>query len=61
MVFVTSGTATWRDLGRFASHLGAHEFIDQLALRQRYPEAEPGVWGVPDEYMFCLLYTSRCV
>ncbi|WP_116522296.1 LTA synthase family protein [Achromobacter insuavis] len=52
VVFVTSGTATWRDLGRFASHLGAHEFIDQLALRQRYPEAEPGVWGVPDEYMF---------
>ncbi len=52
VVFVTSGTATWRNLGRFASHLGAQEFVDQLTLRQRYPEAQPGVWGVPDEYMF---------
>lgn len=52
VVFVTSGTATWRNLGRFASHLGAHEFVDQLGLRQHYPEAQPGVWGVPDEYMF---------
>lgn len=52
VVFVTSGTATWRNLGRFASHLGAQEFVDQLELRQHYPEAQPGVWGVPDEYMF---------
>ena len=31
---------------------GAHEFIDQQTLRQRYPEAQIGTWGVPDEYMF---------
>lgn len=52
VLFVTSGAATWRNLGSFASHLGAREFIDQLALKQRYPEAESGAWGVPDEYMF---------
>lgn len=52
VLFVTSGAATWRNLGSFASHLGAREFIDQLALKQRYPEAEAGAWGVPDEYMF---------
>lgn len=52
VVFVTSGTATWRNLGRFATHLGAHEFADQLTLKHRYPEAQAGAWGVPDEYMF---------
>lgn len=52
VVFVTSGAATWRNLGRFASHLGAHEFADQLTLKRRYPEARQGAWGVPDEYMF---------
>ncbi len=52
VLFVTSGAATWRNLGSFASHLGAREFIDQLALKARYPEAQPGAWGVPDEYMF---------
>jgi phosphoglycerol transferase MdoB-like AlkP superfamily enzyme len=52
VLFVTSGAATWRNLGTFATHLGAHEFIDQQGLRARYPEAEAGTWGVPDEYMF---------
>ncbi|CAB3705394.1 sulfatase [Achromobacter marplatensis] len=52
VLFVTSGAATWRNLGTFATHLGAHEFIDQQSLRARYPEAEAGTWGVPDEYMF---------
>lgn len=52
VLFVTSGAATWRNLGTFATHLGAHEFIDQQTLRARYPEAEAGTWGVPDEYMF---------
>lgn len=52
VLFVTSGAATWRNLGTFATHLGAHEFIDQQTLRAKYPEAEAGTWGVPDEYMF---------
>lgn len=52
VLFVTSGTATWRSLGTFATHLGAHEFIDQQTLRARFPEAQAGTWGVPDEYMF---------
>ena len=52
VLFVTSGTATWRNLGPFVRQQGAHEFIDQQTLRQRYPEAQIGTWGVPDEYMF---------
>ncbi|CAB3659940.1 LTA synthase family protein [Achromobacter pestifer] len=52
VLFVTSGAATWRNLGTFATHLGVHEFIDQQTLKARYPEAEAGTWGVPDEYMF---------
>ncbi|MGB3435803.1 LTA synthase family protein [Achromobacter sp.] len=52
VVFVTSGAATWRNLGVFATKLGAHEFADQQTLRARYPQARAGTWGVPDEYMF---------
>ncbi|MBR8652985.1 sulfatase-like hydrolase/transferase [Achromobacter sp. Marseille-Q0513] len=52
VLFVTSGTSTWRNLGSFVRQQGAHEFIDQQTLRQRYPEAQIGTWGVPDEYMF---------
>lgn len=52
VVFVTSGAATWRNLGVFATKLGAHEFVDQQTLRMRYPQARTGTWGVPDEYMF---------
>lgn len=52
IVFVTSGAATWRNLGVFATRLGAHEFVDQQTLRARYPQALAGTWGVPDEYMF---------
>ncbi len=52
VVFVTSGAATWRNLGVFATQLGAHEFVDQQTLRARYAQARTGTWGVPDEYMF---------
>lgn len=52
VLFVTSGAATWRNLGVFATQLGAHEFVDQQTLRTRYPQAQAGTWGVPDEYMF---------
>ncbi|CAB3925692.1 hypothetical protein LMG3410_05886 [Achromobacter aegrifaciens] len=52
VVFVTSGAATWRNLGVFATKLGANEFVDQQTLKVRYPQARTGTWGVPDEYMF---------
>lgn len=52
IIFVTSGAATWRNLGVFTTKLGAHEFVDQQTLRARYPQALTGTWGVPDEYMF---------
>ena len=50
MLFVTSGTATWRNLGPFASR--RDEFITSRRCASAYPEAQIGTWGVPDEYMF---------
>ncbi|HDL8538305.1 TPA: LTA synthase family protein [Yersinia enterocolitica] len=52
IVFVTSGNGSWRNLNQFLPHLGVSEFVEQNGLRKRYPEAETGTWGVPDEFMF---------
>lgn len=52
VVYITAGNGGWRDLDQFTKHLGVHEFVDETALRHRYPEAKSGTWGVPDEYMF---------
>lgn len=52
VIFVTSGNGSWRNLNQFLPHLGISEFVEQNGLKKRYPEAETGTWGVPDEYMF---------
>ena len=52
IIFVTSGNGAWHNLNQFLPHLGVSEFIEQNGLKKRYPEAEIGTWGVPDEYMF---------
>ncbi|WP_231998368.1 LTA synthase family protein [Neisseria animalis] len=51
-VYITAGNGGWRDFNNFTKHLGVDEFIDETALRRRYPEAVNDTWGVPDEYMF---------
>ncbi|MCD1125166.1 LTA synthase family protein [Jinshanibacter sp. LJY008] len=52
VIFVTSGNGSWRNLNQFLSHLGVSEFMEQNGLKKRYPEAQLGTWGVPDEFMF---------
>ncbi|OCA55574.1 LTA synthase family protein [Photorhabdus namnaonensis] len=52
IIFVTSGNGAWRNLNQFLPNLGVSEFIDQNGLKKRYPEAQFGTWGVPDEFMF---------
>lgn len=52
VIFVTSGNGSWRNLNQFLPHLGVSEFIEQNGLKSRYPQAQAGTWGVPDEFMF---------
>ncbi len=52
IVYITPGNGAWRNLNQFLPNLGVAEFIEQSTLKQYYPEAEVGPWGVPDEYMF---------
>ncbi|MBP6563060.1 MAG: LTA synthase family protein [Neisseriaceae bacterium] len=52
IVYITPGNGAWRNLNQFLVNLGVDEFVEQNTLKQRYPEAEVGPWGVPDEYMF---------
>ncbi len=51
-VFLTSAQAGWRELDRVLKAQGFDEVIDASHLRAAYPEAEMGIWGVWDEYLF---------
>ena len=51
-LFVTSGQSGWRELNRVLTTQGFDEVIDAAALRTQYPDAQGGVWGVWDSYMF---------
>ncbi|MCU5774226.1 sulfatase-like hydrolase/transferase [Erwiniaceae bacterium BAC15a-03b] len=52
IIFVTSGNGAWHNINQFLPRLGVSEFIEQNGLKKRYPSAQTGTWGVPDEYMF---------
>ena len=52
VIYITAGNGGWRDFDNFLRHLGVQEFIDENAIKMRYPEAQSGTWGVPDEFMF---------
>ncbi|MCG9054251.1 LTA synthase family protein [Laribacter hongkongensis] len=51
VVFLTSGSGSWRHLDHNLLRQGFDEVLDQQSIRQRFPEAEAGTWGVPDDYM----------
>nr|WP_284150474.1 LTA synthase family protein [Curvibacter sp. CHRR-16] len=51
-LFLTSGRSGWRDLNRVLHTQGFDEVIDANNLRALYPEANVGLWGVWDEYIF---------
>ena len=51
-LFVTSARSGWRDLNRVLKVQGFDEVVDASTLKQAYPEADLGIWGVWDHYVF---------
>lgn len=51
-VFVTSAQAGWRGLDRVLRTQGFDEVIDASFLQRAYPDAQMGIWGVWDHYVF---------
>lgn len=51
-LFVTSGRAGWRDINRVFKVQGFNEVVDANTLKELYPEADLGIWGVWDAYIF---------
>ncbi|QDX28692.1 LTA synthase family protein [Dickeya poaceiphila] len=56
VIFITSGSRMWRNLGNYLPRLGVDEIYDQSSLMERYPESRAMLtdWGVPDEFAFRL-------
>jgi phosphoglycerol transferase MdoB-like AlkP superfamily enzyme len=51
-LFITSARSGWRDLNRVLAAQGFDEVVDANTLREQYPEATLGIWGVWDSYVF---------
>ncbi|WP_342618941.1 sulfatase-like hydrolase/transferase [Rhodoferax sp. GW822-FHT02A01] len=51
-LFVSSVRAGWRSLDRVLQAQGFDEIIDANSLKEAYPEATLGLWGVWDDYVF---------
>jgi phosphoglycerol transferase MdoB-like AlkP superfamily enzyme len=51
-LFVTSARSGWRDLNRVLKVQGFDEVVDANTLKDAYPEATLGIWGVWDSYVF---------
>ena len=51
-LFVTSARSGWRDLNRVLAVQGFDEVIDANTLKEQYPDATLGIWGVWDSYVF---------
>ena len=51
-LFVTSARSGWRDLNRVLAVQGFDEVVDANNLKEAYPDATLGIWGVWDSYVF---------
>jgi phosphoglycerol transferase MdoB-like AlkP superfamily enzyme len=51
-LFVTSARSGWRDLNRVLAVQGFDEVVDANNLKESYPDATLGIWGVWDSYVF---------
>lgn len=51
-LFVTSARSGWRDLNRVLAVQGFDEVVDANNLKEAYPDANLGIWGVWDSYVF---------
>jgi phosphoglycerol transferase MdoB-like AlkP superfamily enzyme len=56
-LFVTSARSGWRELNRVLKAQGFDEVVDASTLKEAYPDADLGIWGVWDSYVF--KYLSR--
>ncbi|TKI07790.1 LTA synthase family protein [Martelella alba] len=56
VVFITSGSLMWRNLGNYLPYQGVDKVYGQETLESLYPESRREItdWGVPDEYAFRL-------
>ena len=55
-LFVTSARSGWRDLNRVLAVQGFDEVVDANTLKEQYPDATLGIWGVWDSYVFKYLH-----
>lgn len=51
-VFLTSGRSSWRNLGAYLLAQGFDRVYDEGTVRNWFPEATGGAWGIDDEYLF---------
>lgn len=51
-LFVTSARSGWRDLNRVLKVQGFDDVVDANTLKEAYPDAVLGIWGVWDSYVF---------
>ncbi len=51
-LFITSARSGWRDLNRVLAVQGFDEVVDANTLKEQYPDADLGIWGVWDSYVF---------
>lgn len=53
-IYVTSGLASWQDLGSYLKRQGIDEVYDYLYMIDKWPEAREGLtgYGVRDSYMY---------
>ena len=51
-IFITGGQGSWRGLDTFLRLQGFDEVIERMTVRQFFPDATEGTWGIDDEYVF---------
>lgn len=51
-VFLTAGSVQWRNLDDSLRRQGFDRVLGASAIRERFPEATGGTWGLDDEWMF---------
>jgi len=51
-LFLTSGRSGWRDLNRVLKVQGFDGVVDANTLKEAYPDATLGIWGVWDSFAF---------
>ncbi len=56
VIFITSGSLMWRNLGNYLPYQGVDQVFGQETLESLYPASRHEVtdWGVPDDYAFRL-------